>query len=85
VPADQATPPTPSPEQPKRAPVHYLWAVLIARIYEVFRLMCPIYGGQMHIITFITHSAEEGTQIEPDWDLATQPEPDYEVDQRVNW
>jgi hypothetical protein len=23
--------------------------------------------------------------IEPDWDLAEQPAPDYEVDQRVNW
>jgi hypothetical protein len=27
----------------------------------------------------------EGTQIEPDWDWAAQPAPDYEVDQRVNW
>lgn len=24
---------------------HYLWAVLIARIYEVFQLLCPICGG----------------------------------------
>jgi hypothetical protein len=101
------------------APVHYLWAVLIARIYEVFPLLCPICGGHMRIIAFITHSADirrildhigaqsqpphvapargsplwdecdaqvgEGTQIEPDWDLAAQPAPDYEVDQRVNW
>lgn len=27
----------------------------------------------------------EGVRIEPDWDLAAQPAPDYEVDQRVNW
>jgi Putative transposase len=27
----------------------------------------------------------EGTQIEPDWDLAAQPAPDYEVDQRITW
>ena len=27
----------------------------------------------------------EGTQIEPDWDLASQPSPDFDVDQRVNW
>jgi hypothetical protein len=26
---------------PKR-PAHYLWAVLIARIYEVFPLLCPL-------------------------------------------
>jgi hypothetical protein len=92
--------------------------VLIARIYEVFPLVCPICGGHMSIIAFITHSADirrilvslgvesqpppiapargpplwddcdaqagEGTQIEPDWDLAAQPAPDYEVDQRIN-
>jgi Putative transposase len=39
-------------------PAHYLWAVLIARIYEVFPLLCPICGGQMRIIAFITHSAD---------------------------
>ena len=39
-------------------PSHYLWAVLIARIYEVFPLLCPICGGQMRIIAFITYSAD---------------------------
>jgi hypothetical protein len=29
------------PVQPKR-PAHYLWAVLIARIYEVFPLLCSL-------------------------------------------
>jgi hypothetical protein len=43
---------------PKRSPAHYLWAVLIARIYEVFPLLCPMCGGQMRIIAFITHSAD---------------------------
>ena len=43
---------------PKR-PAHYLWAVLIARIYEVCPLLCPMYGGQMRLIAFIT----EGTQV----------------------
>ncbi len=42
----------------KRSPAHYMWAALIARIYEVFPLLCPICGGQMRIIAFITHSAE---------------------------
>jgi hypothetical protein len=49
--------PTPEPAPPKRA-AHYLWAVLIARIYEVFPLLCPICGAQMRIIAFITHSAD---------------------------
>ena len=104
---------------PKRSPVHYLWAVLIARIYEVFPLVCPICGGQMRLIAFITEGAQirqildhigvdsqaprispargpplwedcdaqmgEGVEIELDWDLAAQPAPDCEVDQRINW
>ena len=28
---------------------------------------------------------DDGVHIEPDWDLAAQPAPDYEVDQRSNW
>lgn len=51
VAAPQANPlpTTPEPElvPPKRAPTHYLWAVLIARTYEVFPLLCPLCGGQM--------------------------------------
>ena len=49
----------PAPEPPKRFPAHYLWAVLIARIYKVFPLVCPLCGGNMRIIAFIT----EGVQI----------------------
>jgi hypothetical protein len=111
--------PTPEPAQPKRSPAHYLWAVLIARIYEVFPLLCPMCGGQMRLIAFITEGVQirkildhigvdsepphispargpplwddcdaqtdEGVHMEPDWDLAPQAAPDFEVDQRVNW
>jgi len=52
----QPTPPEPVPT--KRSPSHYLWAVLIARIYEVLPLLCPVCGGQMRPIAFITHSAD---------------------------
>jgi len=45
------------PVPPKR-PAHYLWEVLMARIYEVFPLVCAICGGQMRIIAFITYSAD---------------------------
>ncbi len=109
----------PEPVPPKRAPAHYLWAVLIARIYEVFPLVCPMCGGQMRLIAFITDGAQirkilehigveseppriapargpplwedcdaqmgEGVEIEPDWDLAAQPAPDFDSDQRINW
>jgi Putative transposase len=43
---------------PKHSPAHYLWAVLIARIYEVFPLLCPRCGGQMRLIAFITEGAQ---------------------------
>jgi hypothetical protein len=43
---------------PPKRPAHYLWAVLIPRIYEVFTLLCPICGGRMRIIAFITYSAD---------------------------
>lgn len=34
--------------------------VLIARLYEVFPLLCPMCGGQMLPIAFITHSPDIG-------------------------
>jgi hypothetical protein len=52
------TQPEPAQPVPPKRPAHYLWAVLIARIYEVFPLLCPICGGQMRIIAFITYSAD---------------------------
>ena len=61
APLGNAVPIQPEPAEPvppKRSPAHYLWAVLITRIYEVFPLLCPICGGQMRPIAFITHSAD---------------------------
>jgi hypothetical protein len=26
-----------------------------------------------------------GVKVEPDWDMAAQPAPDFDVDQRVSW
>jgi hypothetical protein len=106
-------------EPPKRSPAHYLWAVLIARIYEVFPLLCPLCGGQMRLIAFIAEGTQirktldhigvdsepphispargpplwddcdthvgDGVAAEPDWDLAAQAAPDFEVDQRIKW
>eukprot|EP01041_Mallomonas_annulata_P020489 gene20489-40277_t len=53
VPLGNPIAPTPEHAPPKHA-AHYLWAVLIARIYEVFPLLCPMCGGQMRLIAFIT-------------------------------
>ena len=120
APQGRATPPMPELVPLTRSKAHYLWAVLIARIYEVFPLLCPLCGGQMRLIAFITEGtqirrildhigvdsepphispargpplwdecgdaqSDDGAQIEPDWDLAAQPAPDYEVDQRISW
>ena len=56
-PEPQATP-KPKPKPKPRPPSHYLWAALIARIYEVFPLICPHRGGRMRIIAFNTYSAD---------------------------
>ena len=48
----------PQSEPAKRSPAHYLWAALIARIYEVFPLVCPICGSQMRLIAFIIDGAQ---------------------------
>jgi hypothetical protein len=43
-------------EKADRAVSHYLWAMLLARIYEVFPLICPFCHAQMRIIvTDVTH------------------------------
>ena len=40
-----------------RSPSTYSWAMLLARIYEVFPLLCPQCGEPMRIIAFITEAA----------------------------
>ena len=67
-----AIPPPSEPSPPKRSSAHYLWAVLIARIYEVFPLLCPLCGGQMRLIAFITHSADIRQILEH---IGMEPEP----------
>ena len=49
--------PTPNPSAAELAPrraARYAWARLLARIYEVFPLLCPLCGAEMRIIAFIT-------------------------------
>ena len=115
-----ALPSQSEPVLPKRA-AHYLWAVLIARIYEVFpscvRCVAGICASSRSLRTALTSGTsldhigadsepprispargpplwddcsdaqmDDGAQTEPaDWDLAAQPAPDFEVDQRISW
>jgi hypothetical protein len=51
--------PAPNPTASTAEPAHhraarYAWALLLARIYAVFPLVCPHCSGAMHIIAFIT-------------------------------
>jgi len=41
------------PESKSRSIARYLWAMLLARIYEAFPLSCPICHNPMRIIAFI--------------------------------
>jgi hypothetical protein len=34
-------------QPPARSPAHYLWAVLLARIYEILPLRCALCGSEM--------------------------------------
>jgi hypothetical protein len=44
----------PVAEPAHRRAARYAWARLLARIYEVFPLVCPLCGAEMRIIAFIT-------------------------------
>ena len=53
-PPNPQLPAAPPAQQPRRSPAHYLWALLLARIYEVLPLRCTVCGSQMRIIAFVT-------------------------------
>ena len=58
APGATTAPPAPS-AKPAAEPAHrraarHAWAALLARIYEVFPLLCPLCGAQMRIIAFVT-------------------------------
>lgn len=40
-------------EPAHRKAARYVWALLLARIYEALPLLCPKCGGEMRIIAFI--------------------------------
>ena len=56
APTPIAHPPPATEPAPRRA-ARYAWALLLARIYEVFPLVCPICGAEMRIIAFLTDPA----------------------------
>ena len=39
-------------EPAHRRAARYAWALLLARIYEAFPVVCPLCGGEVRIIAF---------------------------------
>jgi len=80
----------PAPESAKRSPAHYLWAMLIARIFldhigvdaQAPRIT-PARGPPLW--DDCDAQAGEGVDAVPALDLGVQAAPDYQVDQRTNW
>ena len=54
APVEQMPPEAVSAEPPHRQAARYVWALLLARIYEVLPLLGPQCGGEMKIIAFMT-------------------------------
>ena len=66
--ARPATPPSPAPlpagdpaQHAERSPARLLWALLLARIYEVLPLQCPLCAAPMRLIAFITEGPAVNT------------------------
>ncbi len=49
-----------------RSPARYLWAMLLARIYESAPLACPQCGADMRIIAFVT----DGVSVRGNWSIS---------------
>ena len=68
--AGTALAPVPAPavgtpdDAPHRAAARYMWAMLLARIYESFPLTCPFCHAEMRIIAFITAPAAVRQMLE---------------------
>ena len=61
----------PLPHAPVPSPARYVWALLLARIYEVLPLRCALCGAQMRIIAFITDAPAGSNPSSPT--LASPP------------
>jgi hypothetical protein len=53
------------PASNARSPARYLWAMLLARLFESLPLVCPNCGGQMRIVAFITDAASVEQMVRP--------------------
>jgi hypothetical protein len=63
----------PTTTTPLRSPARYLWAMLLARIYEAFPLTCPTCGTPMRIVAFITEASAVQRILDHIGEPATPP------------
>jgi len=54
---DEVAKPSAAPAPNARSPARYLWAMLLARLFESLPLVCPNCGADMRIIAFVTKAA----------------------------
>jgi hypothetical protein len=75
--ARPATPPLPAgdpAQHPERSPARYLWAALLARLFEILPLKCPLCGAQMRIIAFLSDAPYIHASLDHFGEPATPPE-----------
>ena len=53
----EAAAPAPANAPSWRSPARYLWAILLARLFESLPLVCPHCGADMRIIAFVTEAS----------------------------
>ena len=71
---------------PRRAASHYLWAMLLARIYETLPLVCPLCQSPMRIIAFIAEGSSVHKILECLGESTLPPKVALRVDRRCgNW
>jgi len=80
--ARPATPPSCAPLQTgdlaqhaERSPARILWALLLARIYQILPLRCTLCGSEMRIIAFVTDPLAVKTILAHLGEPTTAPEP----------
>ena len=80
--ARPATPPACAPlptgdlaQHAERSPARILWALLLARIYQILPLGCGLCGGEMRIIAFVTDPLPVKTILAHLGEPTTAPEP----------
>ncbi len=55
----------PAEKAPTTHPARYLWAMLLARIYEIFPLTCNHCGGGVRLIALVTEAVPIRAILEP--------------------